>query len=372
MFDNQPSEKKEKYLEMLKIISSLSNLFSISDIPYLDYRVAENAFCLALDATNLSRSDCSIDAKYKDIGIGVKTFIKNNGKTMQKIAEFNKDAVLFEGKSPKEIIKILAHLRNERLLTTKSIYGVKHLIYHFITRESGRLEINECPMDLVNLKRISGIKTNGNIINFRDDLNEYSFNRSKSTLYKRFYTDNVMKAIDVNILENPYDYIMQLNNQVFDIKEKTKTHPYIVLPLYSDKGSRNVPEKSGLNQWNALGRTRNRNEVYIPIPSLINKKFPEFFPKRDTPFILHLPDGNEISSKVCQDNNKALMSNPNKALGEWMLRQVLGLKNGELLTYDRLLTIGFDSVVIYKNKDLDYTIDVAEIGSYDEFNNVII
>jgi len=33
-------------------------------------------------------------------------------------------------------------------------------------------------------------------------------------------------------------------------------------------------DKSGLNQWNARGRDRNPNEVYIPIPAEIHKNFP--------------------------------------------------------------------------------------------------
>jgi hypothetical protein len=38
-----------------------------------------------------------------------------------------------------------------------------------------------------------------------------------------------------------------------------------------------VFEKSGLNQWNAGGRTRNKREVCIPIPNAINNNFPNFF-----------------------------------------------------------------------------------------------
>ena len=40
-----------------------------------------------------------------------------------------------------------------------------------------------------------------------------------------------------------------------------------------------VFEKSGLNQWNAGGRPRHSDEVYIPIPSEIHKNFQGFFSK---------------------------------------------------------------------------------------------
>lgn len=42
-------------------------------------------------------------------------------------------------------------------------------------------------------------------------------------------------------------------------------YPALIVPLYSEnkKNGRFVAERSGLNQWNAKGRARNENEVYI-------------------------------------------------------------------------------------------------------------
>lgn len=86
--------------------------------------------------------------------------------------------------------------------------------------------------------------------------------------------------------------------------------------------------------------------MYIPIPKIIHKLYPEFFPNRDCPFQLILPDGNSLSAKVCQDGGKALMSNPNSALGEWILRKVLRKPIGEVVTIDDLYTYGIDSIKI--------------------------
>jgi hypothetical protein len=61
------------------------------------------------------------------------------------------------------------------------------------------------------------------------------------------------------------------------------------------------------------------------------------------------------------------MSNPNSALGEWLLRQVLNLKANELLTYRKLEDIGLDSVVIYKIADGKYDIDFTKIGAYEDY-----
>lgn len=132
-------------------------------------------------------------------------------------------------------------------------------------------------------------------------------------------------------------------------------------------GVKNVPEKSGLNQWHASGRPRNPNEIYIPIPAWIHRKFPDFFPNRDVAFELTLPDRNILSAKVCQDGSKALMSNPNMALGKWLLRDVLNLKEGNLLTYEKLQTIGLDAVVVYKIDSEHYDIDFTRTGSYEKF-----
>lgn len=74
-----------------------------------------------------------------------------------------------------------------------------------------------------------------------------------------------------------------------------------------------------------------------------------------------------MSAKVCQENSKALMSNPNSALGQWLLRDILNLKDWELLTYGKLEEIGLDSVVIYKTDQGKYDIDFTKIGSYEEF-----
>lgn len=65
--------------------------------------------------------------------------------------------------------------------------------------------------------------------------------------------------------------------------------------------------------------------------------------------------------KVCQDGGKAIMSNPNKALGEWILREVLRLDELELLTYDKLLELGIDSVVFEKHGDY-YSLDFNSLA----------
>lgn len=71
------------YLRDLKLIGSFSTLFSDSEVPMLHYRVAENLYCLNFGAVNLARADISIDAKLKNKGVGIKTFIE--GSKFQKL-----------------------------------------------------------------------------------------------------------------------------------------------------------------------------------------------------------------------------------------------------------------------------------------------
>ena len=365
---------KKRYINMLKAMASLSRLSSESAVPYLGYREVENIFCKVFEAENLSRSDCSADASKNGVGIGIKTFLEGNGKSWQKVAEFNKDASLFKSKSQNEIVLIISKLRNERINATKRIYGLNEMIYHCVVRQEGEIKVFECPMDLIDIDSIKNIKFGrSNTVTFNDDINEYSINLSKSTLYKRFITKNVILETKVEIIADPYEIIMNLltggNKLTFEPINKEK--PHVFLPLYSETEKKKVPEKSGLNQWNANGRKRKYNEVYIPIPIFIRKNFKGFFPSRDKTFDVLLPDGKRLNAKICQDGGKALMTNPNTDLGEWILRQVMNLNEGEILTYARLEELGIDSVVIYKEENNMYSIDFTKIGSYDEFKEGI-
>ncbi len=62
------------------------------------------------------------------------------------------------------------------------------------------------------------------------------------------------------------------------------------------------------------------------------------------------------------------MTNPNSALGEWLLRDVLGLKEKELLTYEKLEEVDIDSVEVVKFlDDNNYAINFKKLGTYENF-----
>jgi hypothetical protein len=369
MFYNLQSQKLlDNYKESLSLIGSLSNLFSDSKTPYLYYRVAEKIFCESFNATDLSRGDISLDASKSNIGIGLKTFLKNNDKTLQKVAEFNKDREVYKDLDDTNLINKIAYLRNERINFAQNLSASKSSIYHCVIRSQTRFQIYEESMDFIDLSSIGHIKRKKNSISFDDAINEYNFNLSKSTLLKRFHTDKFLDEFEINIYDNPLKDLKECLYKKDISSTDTGIKDTIFLPLYSK--DRVVSLKSGLNQWNASGRIRDADEIYIPIPVKVHKYSKSFFPPRDTSFFLHLPNGDTIDSKVCQDNSKALMSNPNKDLGKWLLRDVLNLKEGELLTYEKLKTIGIDSVKIDKLDEQNYKISFTHLGSYENYLSI--
>jgi len=371
----QSESSLEEYKKLLRIVGSLSNLFSESKAPYIDSRISENIFCRAFKANNLGRSDISADASKAGIGVGIKTFLENNGRSIQKIAEFNRDRIRFSELNDEELIFEVARLRNARLQTTKSITDIEDLAYHCITRTTGLIRVYEAPMHDIELDKIGKINRSTNVIRFSDSNEEYSFNISKSVLMKRFVTPDDKLEIPVEVLDDPFDLLEKhfdgqgSEAETFE-NEELGQQDFVVLPLYSARSGQ-VEERSGLNQWNASGRKRNFDEIYIGIPSWIHRELPGFFPERDAPFDLALPNGRVLNAKVCQENSKALMSNPNSELGHWLLRDVLKLEPGELLTMDKLQDIGLDSVQITKQSEGKYLIDFKALGTFEDFKTSI-
>lgn len=357
------------YLRMVKLMGQLSNLFSESNIPYIHYRITENLFCKYFKANNLARTDTAYDAKLGDLGIGIKTFQLKAEHKSEKVAEFNALSHKLRALNGIELAQMLAFYRNERIEVANNLYDIKKPIYHIIGRSEGKLQIFNTPYDLINFNEIKVDKDNETSLWFHDDKNQYCFNKSKSVLLKDFLVPNEKYILDVEIIEDPYALLENLLMRSQETQDVSVRRPYVVLPLFSIKGRKGnkekfVYEKSGLNQWNASGRLRDDNEVYIPVPVELRNEFPDFFPSRDVPFDLYLPDGKKLSAKICQENGKALMSNPNSDLGEWLLRKILKKDPGHILTYQDLQQAGFDSIIVYKNTDNSYSIDVSFSESY--------
>jgi hypothetical protein len=363
-FRNQPRNQLERYRILLQKIGSLSKLFSESEIPALQYRAAENIFCKAFEASNHSRSDMAIDASKGGVGLGIKTFLNKSGRTYQKIAEFNKKNPVYSRlqSEPEDLVDLISKLRNKRIDLSQSTYEVDEFLYHCVARKQGKFLVFEKNMSRINTDAISITQTTDKSVEFNDSLDNYRFNFSKSTLFKQFITSNVFE-FDVKILEDPYQFLDTLEGVVGE-----EAVGVVYLPLYSVRGSEKyVAERSGLNQWNAGGRPRANKEVYIRIPAWIHRVFQGFFPARGTSFNLKLPNGEVLSAGVFQDGGKALMSNPNTDLGDWLIDEVLKVESGQIVTYDLLEEIGIDTLEVRKIDENNFEIDFKKIGKFESF-----
>lgn len=366
-----------EYAKLLFAVSGLSRLFSENSTPYIHYRAVENIFCRSFNAENLSRNDTAFDAKYNSTGVGLKTFISLGERKLEKIAEFNQVSKQLRKLKGKALAENLAYFRNQRIELANRFYNLDSSIYHIVARRNNELLIFETDYKKIDIDNIRFVKEKDSTLVFEDGFHLYSFNFSKSTLFREFTIPKDAFHMSVNIIEDPYPLLLSLFEEKGLFKSLHKPlikKEYVILPLYSIKNKEKfVPEKSGLNQWNAGGRKRDFGEVYIPIPSKVHEKHPDFFPKRDVEFSLQIPTGEVFQAKVCQDNSKALMTNPNKALSNWILRNVFQVKEGVLLTIKKMQELGFDSVIVEKDENGNFKIDKAISNSYENFiNNDIV
>jgi hypothetical protein len=368
-------------------------------------------FALTTGATDLGRKDCSFDMKIgPDIGIGVKTFLGGAGShKTEKIAEFTSLARSheFDTANKLELARLVSNYRNVRVQSDAHENGInlKNSFYHCLIRFPKAAIVHEEPYHLIDLDAIQIIKRNDarndtnvkeNIL-FSDGKSVYSYSRSKNVLFKRFTYEKSKNCIPLEISNKPFDLLfrvsnLQTNSQIsiaVELDNARRTHQmsqlkkgidYVVLPLYSPK-SRSVQLRSGINQWNAGGRSRKYGEAYIPVPISIHHRFPGFFPERDRKFKVRLSNQtNVFNAKICQSGGKALMTSPNFELGKWLSSVIDPSIPNEAFnrpvdgrapfTYTDLVKIGKDSVAITKsneNGESVYSINFSPLGSYEDF-----
>lgn len=375
----------EQYKKLVEKAGSLSRLFSSSDVPFLHPRFIEQLYCLTTGAKNLAREDVSYDAAdASGVGVGIKTFrvTSFNSRKTEKVAEFTAQAGLgnYAGIDPDEVALRVAYDRNKRVSADSKAFGIslKDSIYHCLVRAPGMCMVHEEKFSLIDLDSLeltNRPKGNGTI-KFKDQFNYYSFSPAKNTLFKTFEIGKHISSapFEVSITEGIFSEI--LAGEVFiDLEEhESDEQEFVVLPLYSARSGR-VEPKSGINQWNAGGRVRKFGEAYIPIPSTIHKIRPDFFPPKDQSFELTLSSGEILSAKVCQDNGKALMSNPNEKLVNWLFSQIDGdmdsanrrLTSRTPYTREDLIEVGRESVKITKTAPGKYELSPGGLGDYEEF-----
>ena len=395
----------DEYAEYIKILGSLSRLFSTNNIPFIHYRTVEILYARLDGGSNIAGEDSSFDLISKlNKPIGIKTFgvpSLNTKSKKEKVAEFNsEDKNRIKDLDYYKAVIEISHLRNSRIksdLIQKNV-TINDAFYHCLIRQSGGVYIHQEPYELIDVAKIKPISNNGKEIeeftgyHFTDGINNYTFSNSKSTLFKSFqlsrgYNSNV---IDIDILDDPLLLLKKLsrNKNQNDFVNTTVSSAtgyldddliagidFVILPLYSTRDSRNklksVPERSGINQWVAQGRKRDEMELYIPIPAQVKRLCPNFFPPRMQNFKLTLPNKQVIDVSVCQDGGKALMSNPNSVLGKYIF-SVIDVNNVHAttrkpITYEDLSLINKDSIKIVKINGEYHLRNFCIVDSYEEF-----
>ena len=423
VWERYSKEQREKYIEFLQVYGALSNLFRQKQgdlIPYLDSKFQETVFARIFNSQNVDIGNTPHDVLSvfgsDRIGIGLKTWM-NSSPSFQKVMQlkrFQEEINEVRKTNNKEALALkISEIKNERMRIDYQRLGLSEdkNIYHYITRDKGLFVINECAYPLIDIEHLQNFELISTAFSWSDGRKDYKFTFGDSQIWQKFDSSKkdtfLLHQFNVNIIEDPFSFLLKaytnfLGEQTFAKEEIVEAY----LPLYSYT-SKEVKEKSGLNVWNAASKNKGSdtprplNEVYIPIPRAFHIKKPDFFTKdifnfenernrfegdkKNRPeirFHLELPNGKRIPALVTQDNMKALQSGSNteidpetgklygqSALGQWLLVDVLGLKDRELVTREWLERKGTDSVRLWRKKD-DYStfyIDFAPVNSFENF-----
>lgn len=396
-----PEESRKEYIEYLKIFGALSGLFKDNQEgtnarkPYLYYRNHEQLFARVFNVEDLTRKDSAFDALAvigeERIGIGLKTWIHSKDKTFQKVAEFNKSAPevinpLIENGTTEEVVRKVAELRNERIMLDKRLHNTTKEIYHFITRDDNVMNIVETSYDFIDMDSLQCMESDGKTYSFKDKYHKYKFYRSKSVLLEEFDASEgeVIETIPIKQFDDPFELIRMI--KLPEDKEEASSEKFnnvIYLPLYQDnKNGRDVSPCSGVNIRHAKPKNKGSDtprpeyEIEVRINKWIHMVFPGFFgidafdenQVKNNDFDLILPDGRVLRGRIKQQNGKSLQTKPQGALGEWILKDILGVKKrSDVITWEWLNNLGIDSLKVTKIDDKHFKITAAETGAFEKF-----
>lgn len=426
IWERYSNEEREEYIKFLQVYGALSNLFRQKHgdlIPYLDSKFQETVFARVFKGENVDIGNTPHDilSVFGDdrIGIGLKTWM-NSKPSFQKVMQlkrYKNEIILLNGKGQEEELAYkISSIKNDRMERDHERLGLnkEKNIYHYITRDEGKFNILECTYPLVDLNNLRDFKKTDTSFLWSDGQKSYKYTFGDSQIWQQFDSEKkdtfLLNQFNVDIIDDPFEFLIKSYFEFLNDFSKNDTDDIVevFLPLYSYR-KKEVEEKSGLNAWNAAPKTRGSdrlrplNEIYIPIPREFHTKYPDFFVndifsfersqnnfvgehknKPQVRFHLQLPNGKRIPALVTQSNMKGLQSGSQteidpetnrkygqSALGQWLLVDVLGLKERQLVTLEWLRKVGTDSVRLWHKKG-DYSlinIDFAPIGSFERFIN---
>lgn len=422
VWEKYTKEQREEYIKFLQVYGALTNLFRQKKgdlIPYLDSKYQETIFAKSFNGQNVDIGNTPHDilSVFGDIriGIGLKTWMGSQP-SFQKVMQLKRyqNEINVYKNNLEDLAYKISEIRNERVLSDYERLGLEenNNIYHYVTRDKGSFTINECAYPLINLKSLCDFNKSKTAFTWSDGNKDYKYTFGDSQIWQKFdsnkYKSILLKTFDVKIIDDPFSFLLEAYLNLINkpqVVEEDLIEAY--LPLYSFS-SKEVEEKSGLNAWNAAPKSKNSNiprplnEVYIPVPKEFHNTNPGFFTKDilsvieernklkgtnklkpEVRFHLMLPNGKKIPALLTGDNMKNFQSGSNTeydengkrygqdALGQWLLVDVLGLKERKQVTREWLGKKGTDSVRLWRKKG-DFStinIDFAPIGAFEAFMN---
>lgn len=425
IWEKYNKEQRSNYIQFLQVYGALSNLFRQKKgdlIPYLDSKFQETIFakifnCQNVDIGNTPHDVLSI-ADNERIGIGLKTWMssKPSYQKVMQLKRFQNEINEILKKNEFEALAYkISEIKNERMKSDYIRLGLSEdkNIYHYVTRDEGCFIINECAYPLIDLKNLTDFNPTPTAFSWSDGRKDYKYTFGDSQIWQKFDSSKkdalLLEKFEVKIIEDPFDFLLKAYlNLIGTTKEESKSDIIeAYLPLYSYE-TKEVEEKSGLNAWNGAPKSKGSdkprplNEVYIPIPKDFHYKFPNFFTNNilkviaerekykndpenrpEVRFHIMLPNGKKIPALITGDNLKNFQSGSTtekdengvkygqSALGQWLLIDVLGLKERKKVTREWLKKKGTDSVRLWRNENDNSIIyiDFAPIGSFEAFMN---
>ena len=424
VWEQYSSEQREEYVKFLQVYGALSNLFRQKQgdmIPYLDSKFQETVFAKIFNSQNADYGNTPHDVVSvfgnDRIGIGLKTWM-NSKPSFQKVMQLkryqNEINGVFKNNDVEALAYKISEIKNEKMKSDYERLGLSEdkNIYHYVTRDESRFVINECAYPLIDLNNLKKFNLTPTAFFWSDGHKDYKYTFGDSQIHQKFDSSKkdtfLLHQFDIKIIEDPFSFLLEAYFNFIDrAKIAVKNIVEVYLPLYSYQ-SKEVEGKSGLNAWNAASKNpkypdklRPLNEAYIPVPIEFHRKNPSFFTKNILPiieernklkgvknvvkpeirFTLQLPNGKSMPGLLTGDNLKNFQSGDKNeldqngkkigqnSLGQWLLVDVLGLKEREPVTREWLIKKETDSVRLWRDKD-DYSvinIDFAPIGSFEAF-----
>lgn len=426
IWNKYTDEQRKEYIKFLQVYGALSNLFRQKQgdaIPYLDSKYQETAYARVFKAENVDIGNTPHDilSIFSDerIGIGLKTWM-NTKASYQKVMQLKKYKKeldkIYNDLGVEALVYKVSEIKNNRLIQDYNRLGLKEdkNIYHYVTRDEGKFILQESSYPLIDINKITDIKDHEKSLTWYDGLKHYKYTFGDSQIWQRFSHDEsdttILDEFRIDIIDDPFEFLISAYSSMVTDYEKEKENITVAyLPLYSYR-SKKVELKSGLNQWNASsknkgsGLLRPEKEIYIPIPIEFHRLSPNFFTdnilekikkkhnikaknksrsknnKIELPeirFVIVLPNGKELPGLLTADNLKQFQSGGNlnnveygqSDLGNWLLVEVLKLKERQIVTKQWLTEKETDSVKLwyYNNDRSKIYIDFAPVGSFEKY-----